>query len=218
MTRVVSANAAGVTVRQGRKSRPPRKGRLMRLARIVHNYLSAFAFLMLILFALTGILLNHPQWFEGGYSASENAQTGALSQADLGRLENPITEDVEKLVRDRFRVIGQLEGVEDLGDEILIRFKGSKGRSFVTIDRSVGEVLVENERAGIVSAMNALHTGKDTGKAWRFVIDIAAIIILLLSLAGFLLFFMMRFRLGKSLLACGSSLALLAIAYVYFVY
>ena len=35
-----------------------------RHSRYVHGWLSAFAFLTLLYFSVTGLLLNHPEWFE----------------------------------------------------------------------------------------------------------------------------------------------------------
>ncbi len=35
-----------------------------RHSRYVHGWLSAFAFLTLLFFSVTGLLLNHPEWFE----------------------------------------------------------------------------------------------------------------------------------------------------------
>ncbi|MEL7041544.1 MAG: PepSY-associated TM helix domain-containing protein [Pseudomonadota bacterium] len=39
------------------------KGAFYRTSRMLHAYLSPAAFLMLIFFAASGILLNHPDWF-----------------------------------------------------------------------------------------------------------------------------------------------------------
>src|SRR6185312_12483078 len=40
------------------------KGAVFRLSRMLHAYLSAFAFLALFFFSATGVLLDHPEWFE----------------------------------------------------------------------------------------------------------------------------------------------------------
>jgi hypothetical protein len=46
-----------------------------RHARYVHGWLSAFAFLVLIFFALTGLFLNNPDWFK----SSAQEQTHQIS-------------------------------------------------------------------------------------------------------------------------------------------
>ena len=59
--------------------------------------------------------------------------------------------------------------------------------------------------------MNDLHKGRDTGKIWSKIIDIAALLMTAVSLTGLiLLFFLHKRRLsGLLLLAAGGSLAYL---------
>jgi hypothetical protein len=54
-----------------------------------------------------------------------------------------------------------------------------------------------------------LHRGKNSGSAWRWVIDLSAWIVLGLSLIGYVLFFSLRFRLKTSLILTAVSLAVL---------
>jgi hypothetical protein len=58
--------------------------------------------------------------------------------------------------------------------------------------------------------MNDLHRGKNAGAVWRAAIDVAAVLLIALSLIGYVLFFSLRFRLGASLLLTASSLAAMA--------
>ena len=65
------------------------KGAFFRLCRMLHAYLSAFAFLALFFFSATGILLNHPEWFER-YQPAEHKVAFALGRAgqrDLADVE-----------------------------------------------------------------------------------------------------------------------------------
>src|SRR5688500_16950358 len=58
-----------------------------RYCRLVHGWLSAFAFLILCLFSVTGLLLNHPDWpITKAPQAIEEKFT--LTQAELERLGN----------------------------------------------------------------------------------------------------------------------------------
>ena len=43
---------------------PPWKIEFYRQSRLWHGYLSAFAFIALIFFSVTGLLLNHPEWLK----------------------------------------------------------------------------------------------------------------------------------------------------------
>ncbi|MEM9128699.1 MAG: PepSY-associated TM helix domain-containing protein, partial [Pseudomonadota bacterium] len=192
-----------------------RRGRLMRVSRTLHNYLSAFAFLMLIFFSASGILLNHPEWFDGNAGDKTRTVEGTIDTDDIVRSHADGTLDL--LIRRNFPIIGEYKDLEDFDDELLLRFVGAKGSSFVSVDMSNGVVVVENERANAIEQMRALHKGDAAGQSWRVVIDISAGFILFLSIFGFILFFTMRFRLAKSLILCGSSLLLLGLIYHYLV-
>jgi hypothetical protein len=61
-----------------------------------------------------------------------------------------------------------------------------------------------------------LHRGKNSGTAWRWVIDLSAWIVIALSLIGYVLFFSLRFRLKTSLILTAASLAvLIGIAWMF---
>ena len=170
---------------------------------------------MLMFFAATGIVLNHPNWFLNDSHRPIAYEEGVFQPESLVALTTQSDEAVARLIRKKFPIYGRLDKVDRFEDEWLIRFKGAKGESFVTVDLGTGGITVENERADFLAIMKDLHTGEHTGIAWRLVIDVSAGLILLLSTVGFFLFFTMRFRLGKSLAMCGSSLAVIGLTYFY---
>jgi hypothetical protein len=65
------------------------------------------------------------------------------------------------------------------------------------------------QHATVVSVIGDLHRGKNAGAAWRLVIDVSALVILALSLIGYVLFFSLRFRLRTSLILTAVSLGVL---------
>ncbi len=87
-----------------------------------------------------------------------------------------------------------------------LRFTGVKGSSDVQIELKTDAARGEVRQADLLTLMNELHRGKNVGEAWRAVIDIAGIVILLLSLLGYILFFTLRFRLRVALALTGASL------------
>ena len=97
----------------------------------------------------------------------------------------------------------------------MLRYGSAKGSTTVFADLILHEVSVETKRANMSSVIRELHRGKDTVQSWRFMIDIVAVLTLLLSLIGFFLFFTIKFRLKKSLLLCGGSLALFLALYIW---
>ncbi|MBE7218847.1 MAG: PepSY-associated TM helix domain-containing protein, partial [Caulobacteraceae bacterium] len=100
------------------------------------------------------------------------------------------------------------------GDQHLIRLEGARGATDLTVDSRTGAVDAAIQPASAVNVIEELHRGRAAGPAWRWVIDVSAVVILLLSLVGYVLFFSLRFRLRTSLLLTGASLLAMAAIYV----
>lgn len=180
---------------------------LNRFSRAVHAYLSAFAFITLIFFAVTGLLLNHPEWFAKADRPEEISEI-VLDPAALDRLSIDVEpgEAIAAYLRQETRIIGQLSSADFFDDEVYLRFAGPRGQSDATVNLFSGESEIAVRRVGFIEFMNGLHRGRDSGAAWKLFIDISAILIFLLSLFGFILFFLIRFRRRTSLVLIGLSL------------
>jgi hypothetical protein len=193
------------------------KGAFYRLCRMLHGYLSAFAFLALIFFSATGVLLNHPEWFET-YQPAEQKVALALTPAELA---------AANASKDRGRALaaaaakhaslpGAYASADIDGRQALIRMEGPKGAADLTLDLATGKAEGRITRPGLMAVIQDLHRGKNSGVAWRWVIDLSAWIVLALSLIGYVLFFSLRFRLKTSLILTAVSLAVLVgIAWVF---
>jgi len=187
------------------------KGDFYRTTRMLHAYFSAFAFIALIFFSLTGVLLNHPEWFES-YKPRESEVSVVLSLADIAtaRSASEPARVLGRLVAAKTSLPGAYGSGDVDGDQAIIRFDGPKGTSDVTIDLATGKAQVRTTRASFNGLMMDLHRGKNSGGPWRFVIDATAYVVLVLSILGYILFFSLRFRLKTSLILTGVSLAALA--------
>ncbi|MCL6247984.1 PepSY-associated TM helix domain-containing protein [Acinetobacter sp. ANC 4945] len=178
-----------------------------RHARYVHGWLSAFAFLILMFFALTGLLLNNTDWFEP--AKDENTVTVTLAPELLEKLraqENPST-DILNFVRTKQDIVGRYQSSEVMDTEVMIRLESPAGSTDVWAMLDTGEVEISTKPASTVSLINDLHRGKNAGTAWSWLIDISAIVILILSIAGFILFLSIKSRLMTHLLLTAISLA-----------
>ena len=178
-----------------------------RHARYVHGWLSAFAFLILMFFALTGLLLNNTDWFEP--AKDENTVTVTLSPELLEKLraqENPST-DILNFVRTKQDIVGRYQSSEVMDTEVMVRLESPAGSTDVWAMLDTGEVEISTKPASTVSLINDLHRGKNAGTAWSWLIDISAIVILILSIAGFILFLSIKSRLMPHLLLTAISLA-----------
>lgn len=180
-----------------------------RHARYVHGWLSAFAFLILMFFALTGLFLNNPDWFEP--AKDENTVTVSMTPELLAKVkgqENPST-DILNFVRAEHALVGRYQSSEVLDGEVMIRLESPAGSTDVWAMLDTGEIEVSSKPASTVSLINDLHRGKNAGTAWSWLIDISAITILILSIAGFILFLSIKSRLLTHLLLTAASLAVL---------
>ena len=194
------------------------KGAFYRTCRMLHGYLSAAAFLLLMFFAASGLLLNHPNWFGAERQDAEpvivELELNALAAAQASETPEQAFED---LMRDQANIRGQLKDASISERDAMLRFAGVKGGTDVFIDFELAEAEVETSKANLTSIIHDLHRGKDAGKVWKFMIDITAILILVMSVIGLILFFSLRFRLGNAMRIMGATLIVFIGLFVFFV-
>jgi hypothetical protein len=186
-------------------------GDFFRICRWLHGYLSAFAFLSLMFFSATGLILNHPDWTRSLHpreaTAAVSLDPAALAAALTERDPGPA---LLRAVSAKTPVVGRLKNTDVVGDEALLHLEGTKGSTDVTIALKTGRAEATVSRAPALSLLNELHKGRDAGPAWKGFIDVSAVLFLVLSLIGYALFFSLRFRLRSSLVVTAVSLALMA--------
>ncbi|MEZ5986094.1 MAG: PepSY-associated TM helix domain-containing protein [Hyphomonas sp.] len=192
------------------------KGAFYRTCRMLHAYLSAAAFIMLIFFALTGFLLNHPQWF----GAARVSGAERMVELDPEYLKQALTSpDAGKALADLVAANTPLKGAyldgEVFEDEAYLRLTGVKGTTDIVVDIEAALAEVEVSRANLTSILHDLHRGKDAGPFWKRLIDVTAILIIAMSLAGLILFLSLRFRLATSLKIMGATLAVFGVLFVF---
>ena len=192
------------------------RGAFYRACRMVHAYLSAFAFLALIFFSATGLLLDHPAWLQGR-TPPESTRTAQLSPAELAAAKRAPDADraLAAAVGARVRMLGAYKDGSDDEGQAILRLEGAKGSTDLTVDLATGAARAVMQPATAANIVEELHRGRAAGAAWRRVIDVSAVLILALSLVGYMLFFSLRFRLRTSLVLTGVSLAAMAAIYVF---
>lgn len=177
-----------------------------RNARHVHAWLSAFAFLALTFFAGTGLLLNNPNWFATP-SHDIDLQVTIPSQvlAQAKTLENPapLLLDTVRQLKKTQPLVGAFKSSDLVDGELDIRLEGAKGHTDITVPLDTGLTSITITPESTLDILKNLHRGKHVGTLWKWVIDISAIIILVLSCAGYVLFFSLRKRKTISLWLTG---------------
>jgi hypothetical protein len=203
-----------------RRPRPmPRwKIEFYRQSRLWHGYLSAFAFLSLMFFSATGLLLNHPEWLKS-QEAKPLEVRFALAPADVAaaKKDTDPARAVAALIDAKRAVSGIYTSGEIDGDEAYLRYEGVTGNSSIVVDLKTGQVDATIQKPDAVTVLNDLHRGKNVGEAWRLFIDISAALFLILSLIGYILFFSLRYRLVQTLTLTGISLLAMVGVFVWLV-
>lgn len=183
------------------------------LARWLHLYLSMFSFALVLFFAVTGLTLNHADWFA---DASRTADYKGKLTAAWVNVED--TSKVNKLaVAEYLRATHQLKGTaEDFridAMECSVSFRGPGYTADAFINRQTGTYQLTETRMGLVAIINDLHKGRDTGKGWSWVIDASAIFMTLVSITGLLLLLFLKKRRASGLLWSLIGLAVCAVVY-----
>jgi len=189
--------------------------------RWLHVYLSMLGFFALVFFAVTGITLNHPDWFYAGHEARREVQ-GKIDLALLG-VDSDAPDDapdsvdklaVVELLRDRHDLKGALSEFSVDEYQCIVVFKGPGYAADAFIDRPTGEYDLAEVRKGAVAVINDLHKGRDTGPAWSWVIDISAVVMTIASVTGVILLLFFRRRRLTGLIAAAVGTVVVILVYV----
>lgn len=182
----------------------------LRLLRSWHGYLSAFSFLILLFFAVTGILLNHPTLSQAkppiltqAYVALTPAQVKLLATSpDYGQ-------ELYKISAAHARLEGKLVNAQRDGDEVLIRLQGIRGGSLIQADLAKAKVDISVDRQYFLAIIGELHRTERAGPVWQVFVDAVGILLIAVAVLGMSLFLSMRFRLRTALILSGASLVLM---------
>lgn len=157
------------------------------------HWISAAACLVgMLLFALTGITLNHASRIEGQPRVDNRALS--LPPELLETLGGGIDEGKGPLPREVARWLSDATGLsvgsreaEWSPDEVYLSMPGPGRDAWLAIERDSGQVEFERTDRGAISYLNDLHKGRNAGPAWGWFIDIFAIACVIFTVTGLLL-------------------------------
>jgi hypothetical protein len=180
--------------------------RVAALAMWLHIYVSMFSLAVLLFFSVTGITLNHPDWFFGGTPRRVQAE-GRIdlkwlhvdAPAPSSRDEFDETHQIARLevvefLRNVHHIRGALEEIKADERECTVTFKGPGYAADAFIDRASGHYQLTETSHGFIAVINDLHKGRDTGPAWSVVIDLSAVLMTIVSATGLVLLFYLKRR------------------------
>lgn len=159
-----------------------------------HWISSALCLVGMLLFAFTGITLNHAAQIEASPKVTQ--QTGTLPEtlretlADAEDGERPLPPALRQWLRQQFGLtVGERSAEWSLG-EIYLALPRPGGDAWLSIDTELGDVEYERTDRGWVSYLNDLHKGRNTGTAWAWFLDVFAVACLVFCITGLFLLHM----------------------------
>jgi len=180
-------------------------------ALLVHVYVSAAGFTLALLFGITGLTLNHQDF---GLS---NPQTSRFELAlDKDAVNNPDQAMLEARLRQKLEIRSPATDYHDDPDQIQITFASPGARTVVTINRADGTAQVEKENRGFLGKLGDLHKGLDTGGVWSWIIDVAAVVLVISSITGMVTLVALRARRRSGFAVC--ALGVLTVIAIYVIW
>jgi uncharacterized protein len=167
---------------------------LTKATRWLHIYGSMFSLAVVLFFSVTGIMLNHPNWFAGAERLAES--TGQMNTAWIAAPAEGVDRlSVVEFLRATHRVTGAVSDFRVEGPDVSVAFKGPGYVADALIDRANGTYTLTETRLGLAAIVGDLHKGRDSGRAWAIVIDASAALLCFVSLSGLvLLYFLQKHR------------------------
>jgi hypothetical protein len=164
----------------------------MQQMRLWHWISSAACLAGLLLFALTGITLNHAAQIEAKPKVVDrHAQLprdlmGVLAAVPADA-KGPLPAPIAQWIAKDLSVQVAAKPVDWSADEAYVSLPRPGGDASLTIERESGAVEYEKTTRGMISLLNDLHKGRNAGPAWGWFIDVFAASCLIFSITGLVL-------------------------------
>jgi hypothetical protein len=162
-----------------------------------HWISSAISLLGMLLFAATGLTLNHASQIEAHPSVVDRkamVPANLLALQPAGAAAGHSDKRNAALPAPLAAWVAGALGVDVAGrdaewsaDEVYVSMPRPGGEAWVRIDRASGAAELEDTDRGWISTLNDLHKGRHAGVAWSWFIDLFAVACLLFSLTGLLI-------------------------------
>jgi len=183
------------------------KKRTASISRWLHVYLSMISFVIVLFFAVTGLTLNHAEWFDGKEQVKKFTGKVRLKWVKVKDTAAIAKLEIVQLLKHNHHIKGEVSDFIIDDNQCSVSFKGPGYSADAFIDRNNGEYKLTETSMGLVAVINDLHKGRDTGKKWSYLIDVAAIFMSLLSLTGIVMIcFMKKKRLNGFILLIAGTL------------
>jgi len=156
-----------------------------------HWISSAVCLIGMLLFAVTGLTLNHAAKIEAKPEVqNQHLELPAALLGQLGTREDgnaPIPRPARQWLDTQLGIAIGGRPAEWSAEEIYLSLPRPGGDAWLSLSLESGELEYESTDRGWIAYFNDLHKGRHTGEAWSWFIDFFAVACVVFSLTGLLL-------------------------------
>lgn len=191
----------------------------LNLARIIHVYVSMALLTLLLFFSVTGITLNHPEWFRDHQAQVIEKELIINTIADLAISDNTPSRQqlavIASEVEQAFSI--SLQGItpEIMSGELFYSIKHAGKSTTIAVVIESGESFYEHTNYGLWAQLNDLHKGRNTSNFWAWIIDFSSVLFIIFAISGFILA-MPQKRFHRTLLVSITTTIMTIISFIYF--
>ena len=189
-----------------RQNSSARKRWWLKWGRWFHAYTSMLALVLTLFFGLTGLTLNHPTWTFGDDTTERHISGAFAAPARSDGVVDYLM--IAETVRNQDGVTGQIKDYRTAGDIATLAFAGPGYSADVQVDLNANTYEVVVVEQGWVAVLNDLHKGRDTQSGWKWVIDLSAVFLVVISISGLLLQLLLVRRRTAALVVAGVGLVI----------
>lgn len=155
----------------------------------LHIYVSMAGFLLLFLFAVTGITLNH-----GDFGMSQPTVRHRTLELPAALVAKPDQRTLSRHLQQQLGISTPATSYREYPEEIEVLFAAPGARAQVLISRETRMAQVETESRGVLGVIGDLHKGRESGRVWFWVIDFTAGLFVFSSITGMVTLASLRVR------------------------
>lgn len=224
-----SAGAAAKLAAEDKAAKKAHRAKVRRLfwmtqARIWHWITGAATLVGMLMFAVTGITLNHAGQIEGKPAVVET--TAVMPPEVLAQLgpapADGKTATLPKAVADWLETETGAAVSRRTGEwsdtEVYVGMPKPGGDAWLSVDRETGDVTFEDTNRGAISFLNDLHKGRNTGPVWFWFLDIFSVAAILFCITGLVLLWMHAPRRPPTWFIVGAGLVVPAMIAVFLIH
>ena len=188
-TAVITDEAAA---RAAAKRRAQKRAAFLRQVLRWHWISAAICLIGMMLFAVTGITLNHAGAIAATPKVTERVAelpADLLPALQAAEAEGaPTPKPIRAWLRQELKVTVPADAQPEWSPgELYLALPRPGGDAWLSLDTASGEAIYERTDRGAIAYLNDLHKGRNTGAAWMWFIDIFAIGCVVFCVTGLLL-------------------------------